>query len=266
MSFTLFQDFLLYWYKYRAVDLLLSDRETLVSRPSLHPRNSSNQIATIRTTEGTSQSVWTHCKLTDPIPKPILQTTHVFIYSFVQYHPWKYLSWVPFSDLTQFPVLLSTTCRTLLLKRWRNRHSPHEAPRPGGGSSSTGGEANAANTCGTGGIADPSTPPLQVRCGAVGGVGGMVGGVSRHQISMSVALLESCLYSCTTRQTKYGCVRTKRRKLHCTSLTLRHVCRKLKKEATDKSVLPWQLCALADGTDATIHQPDGSQLFFSLFF
>lgn len=72
--------FTLYWNKHCAVDLLLSDRETLVSPPSSHPRNSSVQIATIWTTEGTSQSVWTHCKLTDPIPNPVLQTTHVFIY------------------------------------------------------------------------------------------------------------------------------------------------------------------------------------------
>lgn len=52
-----------------------------------------------------------------------------------------------------------------------------------------GGEANADNTCRTGRIADPSTPPLQVsgakyrRCGSVGGMGG----VSRHQIEQHVS-------------------------------------------------------------------------------
>lgn len=59
-----------------------------------------------------------------------------------------------------------------------------------------GGEANADNTCRTGRIADPSTPPLQVsgakyrRCGSmggVGGVGGVGGGVSRHQIEQHVS-------------------------------------------------------------------------------
>lgn len=52
-----------------------------------------------------------------------------------------------------------------------------------------------------------------------------------------------------------------KKKTACTSVTLRRVCRQLEKEETDKSVLAWQLCALADGTDATAHQRDGSQLF-----
>lgn len=77
------------------------------------------------------------------------------------------------------------------------------------------------------------------RCGAVGGAGGVVGGVSRQQIEQHVSRTFGVMFIFMHYEANKIWMRQKKKEESCIArVTLRRVCRKLKKEATDKSVLP----------------------------
>lgn len=86
-------------------------------------------------------------------------------------------------------------------------------------------------------------------------------GVSRHPIEQRISRTFRVMFVQRDKK-NIDPSEKKNRKLHA-----RHwdaTLSRREKEATDKSVLAWQLCALADGTDASVHQFDGSQLFSPL--
>lgn len=109
----------------------------------------------------------------------------------------------------RWPILLPTW---RWRKHWRNRSSLHGAPQPEGGSSSTRRGAKRSQHLWNG----RNRRPINASFACAGNTGdamprrwqGGRGFHSTEQSSMSLALLESCLYSCTMRQTKYGSFRS----------------------------------------------------------